>query len=86
MVRYFQEREDGESTPSDDVLHLGVKMEHDIEKDWFINSFMMVFMATWCANNYTDYCMRGQQALLSEPPVEDAQHLAEEAYEHMCNI
>jgi len=46
-------------------------------KDDFVNTFI----ATWCATNHTDYCMRGLQKELENPPIEDAIHLAHEAWE-----
>lgn len=52
-----------------------------MNRDEFIRQFVTSFLATWCANNYTDYCMRSMQEELANPPIEDAIHLAEEAWE-----
>jgi len=45
----------------------------------FIEQFATTFLATWCANNYSDACARGEQQRLEHPPVEDAIFLAEAA-------
>lgn len=46
----------------------------------FVREFMTTFLATWCAENYSDYCTRGLHKELRNPPVEDAEHLAHEAF------
>ena len=53
----------------------------------FKQQFISCFLASWCAVNYTDYCMRGMHEQLSNPPVEDAIHLANDAWaEYRKNI
>lgn len=47
----------------------------------FKRHFVATFLATWCANNYNDCCATGQHDMLSNPPVEDAKFLADEAWE-----
>jgi hypothetical protein len=46
----------------------------------------VIFLATWAATNYTDYCMNSQQEQLSNPPVEDAVFLADEAWKKLQSI
>jgi hypothetical protein len=46
----------------------------------FKANFITTFLATWVANNYDECCMRGQHERLSDPPVEDAEFLANEAW------
>ena len=41
--------------------------------------FISNFLSTWCANEYKDACMRGEQERLEEPPVDNAQFLADTA-------
>jgi hypothetical protein len=53
-----------------------------MEKKAFRENFISTFCATWCANNYLQYCMEGKQKELGKPPVEDAAFLADEAWEH----
>lgn len=55
--------------------------EYDFKKH-----FASAFIATWCANNYADYCTRGMHKELGEPPIEDAEHLAEKAWEHAVKL
>ena len=55
-------------------------------KQEFIEQYKVTFLATWAAKNYEDYCMRGIQEQLETPPVEDAQFLAEAAWEEMKSI
>ncbi len=52
----------------------------------FIDQFSTTFLATWCANEYADACMRGEQRRLEEPPVEDAHYLAGKAWDHQKEI
>jgi len=46
----------------------------------FKNSFVSTFLATWSANNFEKCCSTGTQERLSNPPVEDAFFLADEAW------
>ena len=49
----------------------------------FKKNFATQFLASWVASNYDDFCMRGLQKELRKPPVEDAAHLAQEAWDHL---
>lgn len=49
-------------------------------KEVFVGDFVTAFLATWCANNYDEICMRGQHDRFDRMPVEDAFHLAEKAW------
>jgi len=49
----------------------------------FKMQFIASFLASWCVNNYDDYCARDLQDRLGKPPVEDATYLAEEAWKEM---
>jgi len=51
------------------------------EKKKFIRDFVVQFCATWCANNYDRCCDRDQHEALENPPVEDAEELAEKLWE-----
>jgi hypothetical protein len=52
------------------------------EKD-FKNQFIACFLASWCANKYEDCCARGEQSVLGNPPVEDAEDMAGLAWEEI---
>jgi hypothetical protein len=52
----------------------------------FKDQFKVIFLATWAATHYTDYCMNSQQEQLSNPPVEDAVFLADEAWKKLQSI
>ena len=47
----------------------------------FKENFITTFVATWCANEYSDACMRAEHNKLSNPPIEDAEFLANEVWE-----
>jgi len=47
----------------------------------FKDQFVTGFLSSWCGSNYEDFIMYGQVERLSSPPVEDAIHLADEAWE-----
>ena len=49
----------------------------------FINHFVATFCATWAAQHYDEYCARGQQDQLENPPIEDAECLAIAAWDKM---
>ena len=49
----------------------------------FKSTFVATFLASWTVAHYDDYCMRGWQERLSHPPVEDAEFMADEAWEEM---
>ena len=52
----------------------------------FRKAFAVQFLASYCAVNYNDYCSRGMQDMQGKPPVEDAEFLSKEAWEHWKNI
>ena len=51
-----------------------------MDEKTFKENFISTFLATWTANNFNDYCMRGKQEDLENPPVEDAIYLADKAW------
>ena len=52
----------------------------------FKRQFAVQFLASWAAVHYTEYCARGMQETLATPPVEDAEYLAQKAWEQWCSI
>ena len=52
----------------------------------FKRQFAVQFLASWAATHYTEYCARGMQETLETPPVEDAEYLAQKAWEQWCSI
>jgi len=52
----------------------------------FKRQFAVQFLASWAATHYTEYCARGMQETLGTPPVEDAEYLAQKAWEQWCAI
>lgn len=52
----------------------------------FKDRFVASFLAAWCAENYASACSRGEQHLLSNPPVEDAVYLASEAWDRYTEL
>lgn len=56
-----------------------------LSKQDFIEQFVVQFLASYTATIYEDCCMRGQHAKLRKPPVEDAIHLAEEAWNELVD-
>lgn len=57
-----------------------------LDEQRFKEQFIASFLASWCAVNYTEYCVQGAQKLLGKPPVEDAIHLADEAWKHYYGV
>lgn len=57
----------------------------NIDRDTFINTFVINFLSSWCATHFEDYCSRGLQGRLEDPPVDDAMYLAERAWERLQN-
>lgn len=49
----------------------------------FKNQFICQFLATWCATHYDEYCSHGLHDRLENPPVEDAEFLAQKAWERI---
>lgn len=52
----------------------------------FKQNFAINFLASYAANHYVDACQRGDQETLSRLPVEDAEFLAEAAWNHWQKI
>lgn len=52
----------------------------EINKKAFIDQWVVVFLASWTAREYNEACAMGQYDKLSNPPIEDAFHLAEIQY------
>ena len=50
-------------------------------RDQFITNYVLVFCAMRSATEYNNACMRGQQERLDRQPVEDAEYLAERAWD-----
>lgn len=44
------------------------------------------FIATYCAINYDDMCAKGNYNIIDNPPVEDAEHIAEKAWKEWVKI
>jgi len=59
-----------------------VKIYHEKE---FKEQFVTVFLATYAANNYAECCMLGDHTRIEHPPVEDAMHLANCAWNETKN-
>ncbi len=57
----------------------------DIEKS-FKEQFVTTFLATWVAKNYDDYVQFEMHDRLADPPVEDAEHLANTAWEKVVDL
>ena len=49
----------------------------------FKADFITTFLATWCAERHTNYCMAGKHAELADPPIEDAEELANDIWKSM---
>ena len=59
------------------MIQVTTDSEH--ERDLFIRRFIVNFISTYNANNYDDYCFRGDALkLYDSPPLEDVYSLAEE--------
>jgi len=56
------------------------------DENGFKQRYVIGFLTSWCAVNYSDFCSRGLHQELRQPPVEDAAHLAEEAWSHWSDI
>ena len=52
-----------------------------MDKARFIEQFITTFCATYMAQHYDDTCMRGWTDENNKPPVEDAESLAEHAWD-----
>lgn len=49
----------------------------------FKDDFIGVFLATWTANHYDEFCQRGWENWPNILPVEDAGELADEAWQRL---
>lgn len=70
---------DAPGVASHALFGMGNKLE-------FKRQFAIQFLASWTAVHYTEYCAKGMQETLGTPPVEDAEYLAQKAWEHWCAI
>jgi len=52
-----------------------------MHRDEFIRRYVIQFCASYVANNYDQNCREGLHEQSRKPPVEDAIHLAEAAWE-----
>lgn len=52
----------------------------------FKKQFVTGFLSNWAVMNNDDYCARGLHDELRNPPVEDAKHLAECAWEKWGDV
>ncbi len=53
-----------------------------MNKETFIEQYVVTFIATWTANEYSMACATGNHKRLQEPPVEDAYFLAEKVWDY----
>ena len=51
-----------------------------MEKEEFIIKWVLTFLATWTANHYDEACLEGKHEMLNDPPIEDAEFLAEKQW------
>ena len=47
-----------------------------MSKNQFIETFVSTFCANWCMSHYNKACFEGNHKMLESPPVKDAIHLA----------
>jgi len=59
-----------------------IPRQYETEKK-FKEDFVVTFLATWVANGYDDV---DTMDLLLDPPVEDAEHLAEAAWDKVKEL
>jgi len=57
-----------------------------MEKQEFKDRYIVTFLATWTANNYAFACTHNRHKMLENPPVEDAEFLAEAAWEKVNEL
>lgn len=55
-------------------------------KEQFKMQFISTFLATWVASHYDLACARGEHKKLDSPPAEDAEFLAEKAWEELVRL
>ena len=55
-------------------------------EELFKTQFIASFLAAWVANHYDMACARGEHDKLSNPPVEDARFLADEAWQRLQEV
>lgn len=60
--------------------------EVESEEKKFKDQFIVTFLSTWVANNYDDACIHSKHEMLNRPPVEDAEFLADKAWEEMQRL
>ncbi len=52
-----------------------------MDEESFKTQFISSFLATWCVNNYVDCFNTETREILSQPPVKDAEFLANAAWD-----
>lgn len=52
-----------------------------MNEESFKAQFISSFLATWCANKYEECCNADTREILSQPPVKDAEFLANAAWD-----
>ena len=52
-----------------------------MKEECFKTQFISSFLATWCVNKYEECCRTGTLEILSQPPVKDAEFLANAAWD-----
>lgn len=50
-------------------------------KSEYIANFVTIFIATYTAKRYQEFISLGMYSALENPPIEDAQHLAEKTWD-----
>lgn len=63
-----------------------LEFNHRIEIETLNTQFIASFLAAWVASHYDMACARGEHDRLSNPPVEDAQFLADEAWQKLREL
>lgn len=71
---------------NEDLVQCFEPIEFKISEKEFKTQFISNFLSTWVANNYDDACRRNDHGMLNTPPVEDADFLANKAWEHWIEI
>lgn len=56
-----------------------------VERAKFIEAYIVNFLSTYAATNYSDISSRGEWKTFKHP-IEDAQHLAEQAWQEFIEL
>lgn len=57
-----------------------------MDEQVFKTQFIASFLAAWVAQHYDMACARGEHSKLDNPPAEDAQMLADEAWQRLQEL